>query len=176
MPAESDWALRGPFVDKALIRDAFFYGLGADMGMQAPRYAFVELYLNVEERPLSEDDYMGVYLVVETIKNAKNRLDLHQLREDDLTLPDITGGYIIRFEWRVERSDETLLECTGSNNCWGDLYLYDPNYYPDATPSSQLEYITQYLQEFQDVLHSASFADPTSGYASYIDVDSFVDR
>ena len=66
--------------------------------------------------------------------------------------------------------------CTGSNNCWGDLYLFDPNYYPDETPPSQLEYITQYLQEFHDVLHSANFADPTSGYASYIDVDSFVDQ
>ena len=176
MPAESDWALRGPFADKALIRDAFFYGLGADMGIASPRFAFAELYLNVEGGPLTQDDYMGVYLVVETIKNAKNRLDLKQLREDDVTLPDITGGYIFRFEWRVEKEDETELLCTGSTNCWAWLYLYDPNCYPNATPPSQLDYITQHIQELNDVLHSPDFADPATGYPSYLDVDSVVDQ
>ena len=34
MPADSDWVLRGPFTDKALIREAFIYDLGREMGLQ----------------------------------------------------------------------------------------------------------------------------------------------
>ena len=117
MPADSDWVLRGPFADKALIRDALVYGLGHDIGMPAPRFAFVELYLNLDGGALTADDYQGVYLVVETIKNSKNRLDLKQLDPDDITLPKITGGYIFKFEWMA--AEEPILECTGPDEtCW----------------------------------------------------------
>src|SRR5690606_22254503 len=47
MPADDDWVLRGPYPDKALIRDAFVYSLGRDLGLAAPRFAFVELYVNL---------------------------------------------------------------------------------------------------------------------------------
>jgi hypothetical protein len=172
MPEESDWALRGPYADKALIRDAFIYDLGRDMGMEAPRYAFCELYLNAQARPLSAEDYMGVYLLVETIKNAKNRLDLKQLREQDVALPKITGGYIIKFEWLAMDDKEPTLECPGSSDCWSYLKVHDPN----SLVSQQKIWLTGYLEDFHQVLHSSGFADPTSGYPAYIDVATFVDQ
>ena len=92
MPADADWVLRGPFTDKALIRDALVYDLGREMGLPAPRYAFVELYLNTDAAPVAADDYKGVYMIVETIKNTKNRLDLKKLDEDDLTRPRSRAG------------------------------------------------------------------------------------
>ncbi len=171
MPSESDWALRGPFADKALIRDAFFYGLGRDLGLAAPRFAYCELYRNTSARPVSEEDYMGVYMMVETIKNQKNRLDLKQLEEEDTTLPKITGGYIFKFEWQA--AEEPKLECSGDvSTCWNDLEVVDPL----PIVPEQEAWITQYVQEFHDVLHSDAFADPTSGYAAYIEPDSFVDH
>lgn len=170
LPAESDWVLRGPFADKALIRDAFFYGLGAEMGMQAPRFAHVELYRNVGQGPLSSDDYLGVYLLVESIKNSKARLDLKQLDENDTTPEKISGGYIFKFEWLA--AEEPILTCPSGENCWNDLEVHDP--VPLAP--SQAEWLTGHLRDFVDVLYSASFADPTSGYQAYIDPDSFVDQ
>ncbi|MBN1962057.1 MAG: CotH kinase family protein [Deltaproteobacteria bacterium] len=172
MPAESDWVLRGPYADKALVRDAIAYDFGCDMGMQAPRYVFCELYVNVNSRPLNEDDYMGVYLLVETIKNAKRRLDLKQLRENDVTLPDIMGGYIIKFEWKIDKYDEPMLNCFSSSNCWNYLLIHDPN--PIA--SQQLNWILNYIHEFNDSLYSPTFADETVGYHAYINVESFVDQ
>ena len=38
------------------------------------------------------EDYVGVYMMMETIKNQKDRLDLKKLKEDDVTAPAIEGG------------------------------------------------------------------------------------
>ncbi|MEU7908858.1 CotH kinase family protein [Actinoplanes sp. NPDC049118] len=170
MPADSDWVLRGPFSDKSLIREALVYDLGREMGMVAPRYRFVELYLNVDSAPVAAADYQGVYMLVETIKNSKDRLDLKQLKEADTTLPKITGGYIFKFEWLA--AEEPTLTCTGAAaTCWNFLEVEDPS----PLNAQQKSWLTQYLQQFHDLLHSSRFADPQTGYRSWIDVGSWVD-
>ncbi|WP_347403647.1 CotH kinase family protein [Solwaraspora sp. WMMD406] len=171
MPADSDWVLRGPFPDKSLIREALVYDLGREMGMPAPRYRFVEFYLNTDATPVGNDDYMGVYMIVETIKNSKNRLDLKQLDEDDRTLPKITGGYIWKFEWMA--AEEPILPCTGPTaSCWNYLEVADP----DPLQPEQANWLRGHLQQFHDVLRAPNFADPQTGYRAYIDVASFVDQ
>ena len=171
LPAESDWALRGPLADKALIRDPFIYSLGRDLGMQAPRWAFCEFYLNVDSGPVTEDDYQGVYLVVETIKNSHNRLDLSQLHESDTTLPDITGGYIFKFEWLAAEEPVLTGSCGGGlgEQCWSELEVVDPN----PLNAEQGAWLTGHIQAFHDLLHAST---PPTGYADFIDVDSFVDQ
>ncbi|WP_368660300.1 CotH kinase family protein [Verrucosispora sp. NA02020] len=171
MPADSDWVLRGPFTDKALIREAFVYDLGREMGLPAPRYAFAEFYLNTDAGPVGADDYMGVYMIVETIKNSKNRLDLKQLRADDRTLPRITGGYIWKFEWMA--AEEPILPCTGpAATCWNYLEVADPS----SLQPEQRDWLRNHIQEFHNVLRAPNFADPVSGYRAYIDVGSFIDQ
>ncbi|WP_431920619.1 CotH kinase family protein [Micromonospora wenchangensis] len=170
MPAESDWVLRGPYTDKALIREAFTFDLAREIGFQAPRYAFVELYHNVADRPVGAEDYQGVYMIVETIKNAKNRLDLKDLDPDDVTLPAITGGYILKFEWLT--AEEPTLECQGRPaTCWHYLEVVDPS----PLQPEQQAWLTGYLQQFNDLMQSPGFADPVTGYPAWIDVGSFVD-
>jgi len=171
MPAESDWVLNSPYPDKALIRNAFVYSLGREMGLPAPRFAFAEVYVNYSARPVNATDYLGVYLMVETIKNQKDRLNLQQLKEKDISLPKLSGGYIFKFE--LLAAEEPKLLCTGNTTtCWKDLELYDPL---PVMPEQQA-YITQYLQTFHDNLHTTGFSDPTAGYAAYIDPGSFVDQ
>ncbi|NLT56140.1 MAG: spore coat protein CotH [Actinomycetales bacterium] len=169
MPEDSDWVLRGPFSDKSLIRDAFVYGLGRDMGMQAPRFAFFELYLNLDAQPVGADDYQGVYMLVETIKNSKNRLDLKQLKASDTTLPKISGGYIFKFEWMA--AEEPILSCSGAN-CWNYLEVHDP----DDLNAEQRAWLTEYLLQFNTMLHGQQLADATNGYPAWIDVPSWVDQ
>ncbi|MFY1633542.1 CotH kinase family protein [Solwaraspora sp. WMMB335] len=171
MPEDSDWVLRGPFTDKALIREALVYDLGREMGLPAPRYAFAEFYLNTDASPVGSEDYMGVYMIVETIKNSKNRLDLKQLDEDDRTLPKITGGYIWKFEWMA--AEEPTLPCTGpAATCWNYLEVADP----DPLQPEQSDWLRNYIQQFHDVLRAPNFADPATGYRAYIDVPSFIDQ
>ena len=174
MPAQSDWVLHGPFVDKTLIRNAFVYSLGVEMGLTAPRFAFTELYLNTSNRPLESSDYLGVYLLVETIKNAPARLNLAQLNDTDTMVPDITGGYIFKFELDV--AEQPILTCSGGGqgqgggNCWQDLEVYDPS---PITPVQQT-WLNDHIQAFHNALFANTFTDPTLGYAPYVDVASFV--
>jgi hypothetical protein len=171
MPAESDWVLHGPYPDKALIRNAFVYGLGRDMGMPAPRFAFAEFYLNVAARPLASGDYLGVYLLVESLKNQKDRLNIKQLEPEDIAPPAVSGGYIFKFE--LLAAEPPLLTCMATTTtCWKDMELVDP----EPVQPAQQTYITQYIQSFHDALNGTSYTDPTTGYAAYSNPATFVDQ
>ncbi|HEX2736087.1 MAG TPA: CotH kinase family protein [Polyangiaceae bacterium] len=195
MPADSDWALIAPFYDRTLLRNPFTYTLGKDLGLQAPRTAFSEVYVNYEARPIAEDDYQGIYWVTETIKNNSVRTNLQQLKDKDTELPTITGGYMMSLEQYA--AEEPTIPCTGSDpigggfgapgggglgggglgtsapaapaagTCWQSLELIDPG----SANTQQLDWITQYIQDFHDTLN----ATPMGDYAAYIDVPSFVD-
>jgi hypothetical protein len=171
MPSESDWVLHSPFPDKALIRNAFVYSLGAELGMPAPRGKFAEVYLNTAARPLEAGDYQGVYLLVETIKNQKDRLNLQQLEPTDTMLPALTGGYIFKFEWRVMDIEQTLT-CPAGDYCWNYLEVADPK----PWVQEQHDYLAGYLRQLVDALHSAAPADPATGYPAFLDTASFVNQ
>ncbi|WP_438041786.1 CotH kinase family protein [Sorangium sp. So ce128] len=184
MPADSDWALIPPYYDRTLIRNPFTFTLGRDMGLQAPRVEFAEVYLNYDARVVGEADYQGIYWISETIKNNKVRTDLKELKETDRALPDISGGYIFKFDQAA--AEEPKLACTGSDplpsfsfgggggprpdeggTCWIDLEVVDP----DPLNDEQTTWLTQYIQQFHDSIHQTPIGD----YASYIDVPSFID-
>lgn len=173
MPSESDWAFVGPHADKTLIHNNFVYELGRDMGLQAPRVKLAEVYINVDDSPLSADDYQGVYQIVETIKNQKNRLDLKQLDETKTAESEITGGYIFKTEWGLEPEvAEAEIPCPdGTTKPWNWMELVDPM--PVVAP--QMDYLKNHLASFHNALHGSNPADANSGYPSYIEVRSFVD-
>jgi hypothetical protein len=170
LPADSDWALRAPYFDKSLIHDAFAYSMGNEMGLSVPRFRFCEVYLNLDGGALSAADYMGVYLLTETVKVSKDRLDLAKLKKTDLTPPAIEGGYIFKFDYFV--AEEPLLTCTGPRStCWRYLEVVEP----DPLQPQQKAWLNQYVQSFHDALHSPDFADPVKGYRAWIDIPSFID-
>jgi hypothetical protein len=180
MSADSDWALIPPYYDRALIRNPLVYELGREMGLEAPRWRYAEVYLNYDGGPLAESDYQGIYWITETIKNAKARTNLKQLRETDMMLPDISGGYIFKFDQAA--AEEPKLACSGSEplsgglggmgkggggTCWTDLEVVDP----EPLNPAQETWLTTFVQTLHDALH----ATPLGDYSQYIDVPSFVD-
>ncbi len=182
MPSDSDWALIPPYYDRTLIRNPFTFRLGKDMGMQAPRDAFAEVYINYDGGAISDADYQGIYWFTETIKNNKVRTKLKQLEPQDTTAPEISGGYIFKFDQMA--AEEPKLTCTGSDpiagmgiiggggkksgTCWTDLEVVDP----DPLNAEQQAWVTDHIQHFHDCLHQTPIGD----YASFIDVPSFVDN
>lgn len=190
MPADSDWALIAPYYDRALVRNPLVYELGRELGLEAPRVRFAEVYVNYSDRPLEAGDYLGIYWVTETIKNNGARTDLKQLRETDTALPAISGGYIFKFDQAAAEAPE--IPCTGSpplpsgfgfgrppgmgtggagssgsGTCWVDLEVVDP----DPLLPQQAAWLKDYLQQFHAALH----ATPIGDYEASIDVGSFVD-
>jgi hypothetical protein len=183
MAAEADWAMIGPYSDKTLVRNAFVYSLAADMGLVAMQLRFAEVYINQDSGPLEPEDYQGVYAITQTVKNQKSRVDLKQLRVEDTSPADLSGGYIFKFDQAAIDEGETELLCTGAppiqggfgqqggggGTCWDDLELVDPS---PANPE-QVAWITSHLQEFHDVLHTEPL---DQAYLDYIDLPSFVDH
>jgi hypothetical protein len=157
MPSSKDWVLLANYSDKSLLRNAAALELGAKLGLPwTPRAAFVEVYLN--------DRYDGVYLLAENIKVAKDRVDIDQLATTDVGADKISGGYLLEVDFRQD--GHTMYSATDHL----PIVFQDP----EEPAAEQEAYIKGYIDEFEAVLHSDGFADPDTGYAAYLDVDSFV--
>ena len=162
MPEENDWVLYAPWQDKTMIRNVLAYQLSNDMGRYASRTRYVELYLN--------GDYQGIYVLMEKIKRDNERVNISKLNPEEIEGDDITGGYILKFDWFF----------TGDNiggfqsDIDGNTYNY---HYPkpsDIVPEQE-EYIQNYMDDFENIMLSNNYADSIIGYPSMMNVESFVD-
>ena len=166
MPVENDWIFNAPYTDKSLMRNVLIYKMAQDAGRYASRSHYFELVLN--------GDYRGVYVMLEKIKRDDNRVDIANLNPENVSGDDLTGGYIIKIDkWDGENVDGWYSE-PQLENYSGFYYQY---HYPkpdDIVPEQQ-EYIIDYIDNFEQVMISENFSDPTSGYPSIIHWDSFVD-
>ena len=71
MPRSKDWALVANFGDKTHLRNYMMTRLSEWLGAKyTPKMQFVELYLN--------RNYMGLYLLAETVKVAKDRVNIEK--------------------------------------------------------------------------------------------------
>jgi len=170
LPAEEDWVLYGPWMDRSLVRNAVGYALWESLGYYAPRTRFVELYLDTADQPVVEEAYHGVYVLTEKVKRDRARVDIARLDSEDTTEPDITGGYLLEMKAR-----DQLDQGQRSLPTAGDFIIAIE--YPDTADLMPVQYdwIAGYVADFEAALFGPDFADPESGYAAWIDVDNFVD-
>jgi hypothetical protein len=167
LPKESDWVLYAPYSDKTLIRDALAYELSNQMGRYAPRTRFVEVFIDRTGGKLSQRDYMGVYVLVEKIKRGKNRVNIAELSPSDTSEPAITGGYIFKRD-HSDRYEPSFR--TGRTH----YYYVEPN--AKDMSRDQINWISTYMNRFEQALYGSNFRDPDRGYAAYLDVDAFIDQ
>jgi len=160
MPKENDWILHGPYPDKSLLRNVIAYHLARTTGHYAPRTRLCELILN--------DDYRGVYILTERIKRDENRVDIANLKPEDIAGDELTGGYILQ----IDRDNENI-----SNDGWYSsfpdwkFYAFDaPDY--DVIQPEQRNYIRNYINEFEQTMDASDYEE---NYREYVDVNSWVD-
>jgi hypothetical protein len=164
LPAESDWVLYAPYTDKTMIRDVLTYILNASFGHYSPRCRFVELFIN--------DNYEGVYVLMEKIKRDENRVDIAKLKPTDNSGEDLTGGYIIKI-------DKTT---GGTGEGWSSEYInktgrtYYQYEYPedDEITIAQKTYIQAWLRNMEQSLYFQKF-NGTGNYHEYLNDSSFID-
>lgn len=167
LPAEADWVLYAPYEDKTLMRDVLAYELFNRMGRYAPRTRFVELFISRSNRTLSMREYAGVYVLIEKIKRGRDRVNVAKLDEKDQAEPEITGGYIIKRD-HSEGGDTRFRTRRGGPYS----YVYPK---PARITPEQKRWIRTYFNAFESALYGNDFADPKTGYAAYLDVNSFID-
>ncbi len=164
-PAENDWVLNGPYMDRSLMRNVLAYNLARLMGNYASRTKYCELFLN--------GNYQGIYVLMEKIKRDKNRIDIAELDSMDLTGEPLTGGYIIKLDkWGNDGFYSQFPPLNGSKNT-----IYYQYHYPKDVEILPIQkvYIQQFMHNFEKVMASPEFADPAKGYPKYIDQKSFID-
>jgi CotH protein/type IX secretion system substrate protein len=158
-PEENDWILHGPYSDKSLIRNALTFDIGRKMMDYASRTRFCELFIN--------DEYRGLYLMMERIKRDAARVDIATLNPDDIEGDELTGGYVFQLDRDNENTEE---------DGWYSPYASNPFYafhspdYDDLLPV-QKDYLRNWMNDFELAMLQANYS---SIYNNYIDVESFV--
>lgn len=166
LPKENDFVLRAGYIDKTLMRDALSYYIYRSMGRWAPRTRHVELVLN--------GNYQGVFILEEKIKPDKNRLDIAKMDSTDISGENLTGGYIwcTNKRWGDEEHNDLLFDSSETDGNF--RFLKYPK--PDDVMPEQINYISQFEQEFCDVMAGYNYNVPAIGYDKYINLDSFLDE
>jgi hypothetical protein len=161
MPKENDWILYASYDDQSLMRNTLAYRISNEIGRYAPRLRYCELVLN--------NNYRGIYIFMEKIKQDKNRVNITEMEAGDVTGDAVTGGYIWKFD-KVEGE-----QTDGWNSMQGLYYQYHDPKSDDLAPA-QKSYLKGWMNVFESVMLLPNRSDTTFGYPRYIDVASFVDH
>ena len=99
-------------------------------------------------------------------------VDVEKLKPSDEGEPEITGGYILKFD-RPDPGDTGFKTSKGTPSSATFAYVTPKETFVTST---QGDWILNYLDAFESALYGPDFQDPEVGYAEYIDVDSFIDH
>lgn len=165
MPAESDWVLYAPYTDKTLMRNFLAYTLTREMGRWASRCRYVELVV--------DNDYKGIYLLLEKIKRNTARVNISKLLPTDNSGDEVTGGYIFSLD-KQPNGWFSSFPAPGALNFNTRQFSYVYPKLSDIT-QPQKNYIKSAVDEFERALAGPDFQDPSKGTRKYADLNSFID-
>jgi hypothetical protein len=159
--AERDWALLANAVDESQLRTyAAMQASSMTSLAYTPSVRHIEVVLNGQ--------YHGVYMLTEHQEVGEDRIDITEMEDTDNAGIEVTGGYRLEIDARLEENREPGWRTTQNV----PVVVKDPD---PATPQ-QWAYITSHVQAFENALFAPNFADPVNGYRRYLDVDAFIDH
>jgi hypothetical protein len=163
LPEDNDWILNGLVFEPSLMRNFLCYNLSRLIGEYASRTVYCELVLNGQ--------YMGLYLLLEKVKQGDDRVNVAKIDATDNSYPDITGGYITKAD-KTTGGDPVAWTMTSSLGSEVAFIHSLPD--PDVVTAKQNTYIKS---EFEKLRNSAASGNISlvDGYPSVIDIPSFID-
>lgn len=166
MPTGQDWVLIGGYNDKSFIRNTLMYKLFNEMGHYASHTKHCEVFLNGE--------YIGLYIFMEKIRRASNRLPITKMLATDTTGDNLTGGYIFRHDYIIDTTGWNSQ--VGPPDCPSNVANYQYEYPSENNiQPTQKNYLQQFVDTFEQRIFSPEFADPKKGYRPLCDIPSFAD-
>lgn len=173
MAANKNWVLLANYADKTLMRNDLAFTLSRLMGFE---YTVADRYVTLK----LNGQYEGIYQLAENIRISKNRLNIDELKLDDVDSSTISGGYLIELDLRMAHPDgginpeRATTYCVDSSKGMSPMCIQNPDDLHKPERQAQRDYITQHLKDFENALFSENFTDPTLGYRAYIDADSAI--
>lgn len=187
------WSLIASARENSLIRNKSVYDLADDTKLNfSPSSQHIDLYIN--------NEYMGNYLVVESVEVKKNRVDIFDLEEANekanasIDIKSCNRGGDISKEAGYNLSSSKWVEIPNDPEDITGGYLLEfeqQNRYhkeisgfvtdigqpvtfksPEYATKSEVEYISSYYQEFEDAVYSKDGKNSSGKYyTEYIDLD-----
>ena len=162
-PPESDWVMYGPYnFDRALMRNPIAYFMSREVGEWAPRTRFVECFYHRANGPISMSSYFGVYVFMEKVKRAADRVDVARLDDADRALPEVSGGYIMKID--RQGAGEISVNAGGFNLVMN---------YPKRPNSQQRSYLTNFVNQMRASLSPTTIIERDG---EFVDVQSWIDH
>lgn len=165
LKAHKKWSLIANHIDYSLVRNSYASYLGQTLfnTVWCPSYVFIDLILN--------NDYIGTYVLVESIRIDNNRVniqDISELKEDlnnDEVIDIKDGVFILEIDLRKDS------DCCFMSTQEVPIWLKRP----DETSSEINDYVQQFVQKVEDVIYSVKFDDNDEGYRKYFNLNSLAD-
>ena len=182
MPADSDWVLYGiNGFDPGLMHNAIYQWLGKQVGVFNMRTRYVEVFNKLGSGPVTTNDYFGLYILMETPKVGKDRTDIVKLRDQDTNSTAITGGYIVKIDRVDTEASFNPPVIGGIRTTPASIVFTDPTFHgtpveTDPRRIAQINYFKNFINVFLTNLSSASYTNPVTGYAQYINPDQWVNH
>ena len=158
-PEEEDWILYGPYSDKSLIRNKLTFDLSNSIGYKASKVKFYNLFIN--------NDFKGLYLLMEKIKRDENRVDITKIEDDN-----VEGGYILKIDkptseggdcntcYENSFSFRSSFDTNGNQSSDSEIYFIYDYPKPKNITDDQKQFIYSIINEFETILASDNFDDP----------------
>jgi len=160
MPREKDWVLLANWSDRSQMRSWTAGEISRATDLEwTPTYRHVEVILNGQ--------YQGVYNLTEQVEVKSNRVDIEEMEPEDISGNEVTGGYLLEIDDRLEENNEPGFR-TARNV---PVVVKEP----DPMAPQQRSYIRNHIQTFENRLVGPNFIDPVAGYRPYLDVEAFID-
>ncbi len=196
LPSNEDWVLYYPdpadFRDPSMLANTFIYELSRRLGRYAPRFRFVELFLNTDGGDLTPADRQGVYVLLEKISRGPRRLDFEALSPDgasggallSINRPDSipetgfpTANGAARPQFfraagpdRILQTTPDVLTLAGDdlpNNSSAALNFEQPGGY--RILPAQRTALEAWFRQFENALyHPVDWRDPVSGWRKWL--------
>ena len=149
MPKDKKWIFLAEYSDKTLLRNriAFEMGYISDLDW-TPESTFAEVFIN--------NQYNGTYNIVQKVEETNRRVALGDT------------GYLLEIDQIFRLDPDDVYFETGTFL----LNIKEPSL---VANDAQFVYIRDLINNFETALFGSNFMDPTIGYASFIDLPSFID-
>ena len=167
MPEESDWVLNASYNDRSFMRDFLAQMIAGRLGVLNSKTKFIELIIN--------DEYRGVYLLMEKIKQGKNRVPISDLYPTENAGDDVTGGYLLKID-KSSGSPSANFKSNYTSGILGtqkcEFQIEYPKY--GIITQQQFIYIRDYIQTWERKLMTEDMNDSKASFREMMDMPSFV--
>jgi CotH kinase protein/Secretion system C-terminal sorting domain len=165
LPKESDWVLYAPYNDKTLMHNFLAYTMSREMGHWSANCRYVEVMI--------DGDYKGIYVFMEKIKRNSGRVNVPKMSTTDIAGDAVTGGYL----FSIDKDADAWFSGYPTNFSSSGQRIQYAYVYPKVEDivTEQKNYIKNYVDSFENILHGPQFQDKETGWRRFADEASFID-